>query len=63
MLEIKEVVLKVLNQNKSIAKIHPAMTEQQVLDKAIEITEYWVKREVGLAIGEFYAANGIKLAF
>jgi hypothetical protein len=62
MLGIKAVVLEVLNLNKPVAaNLHPAMRPQEILDKAIELSQYWVEKEVGLAIGEFYAANGIKL--
>lgn len=60
--EVKDVILQVLEANKPIAaKIHPAMERQEILDKAIEFTEYWLDKEMGSAIQEFYAKNGISI--
>ncbi len=58
--EVKNVILGVLEANKPIAvKIHPEMRKQEVLDKAIELTQYWLDKEMGIAIHEFYVENGI----
>ena len=58
--EVKNIILGVLEANKPLAaKIHPAMKGQEILDKAIELTQYWLDKETGFAIQEFYAKNGI----
>ena len=59
--EIKDLILQVLNKNKPIADdIHPEIKGQAALDIAIELTQHRINKEVGLAIHEFYEANGIK---
>jgi len=61
MTEITSIILKVLETNKPIAaNIHPAIKGQDLLDKAIEITQWWVDKEVGIAIQKFYENNGIR---
>lgn len=61
--EIKNTVLQILNRNKNIAvDIHPEIKGQEALDIAIELTQHWIDKEVGLAHREFYETNGIRIS-